>query len=237
MESPFASAPAKLPPDHQSCQDLLVRSGPANPDSTTCSTCLEEISNDEQVYQHTVCGGCWHEECFRSWLNDKCTCPHCRACVRKGIHPTGLHSYIIQNDLGYRSPEWKEYWLARRKQIKKSTTLGISFWRLKPGYTQQERFHKYVQQALKIRRRRYRRALSRLADSDAYNKYRTYHDLIEMAEDSCATTIRSARELLEQQKSLSSRAAKWEATPPDPYTLPPLRHRDIVADLELENQP
>lgn len=137
-------------------------------------------------------------------------------------------------DLTYRSAQWRHYWKERRKQIEKLTVLRISFWRLQPGYTQQERFHQHVKEALKLRKSRYCRVLRRLADSDAENKYRQCHDFVEMAEDNCATTVRSARDLLSQEKALFSRAIKWEDDPSDPCELPPPRQRDFVADLELE---
>ena len=55
-----------------------------------------------------------------------------------------------------------------------------------------------------------------------------------MADDNCAFTIRSARDLLEQQRAQSPRSNKWKADPPDPYGLPARRQRDFMSDMELE---
>ena len=117
----------KSKPDYHSCEDVVARLGPANPENATCSTCLEDIEDNEQAYQHSTCGGCWHAECLRAWLNNNCSCPHCRACTRKDIHPFEAPSDTLQLGLAYRSPEWRAYWKARHKQVKKLTSLGISF--------------------------------------------------------------------------------------------------------------
>ncbi|KAF2567119.1 hypothetical protein F2Q70_00028838 [Brassica cretica] len=44
-----------------------------------CSICLQDASEGEKMRRLTACGHCFHAECIDPWLEERSTCPECRA--------------------------------------------------------------------------------------------------------------------------------------------------------------
>lgn len=44
-----------------------------------CSICLQDASEGEKMRRLAACGHCFHAECIDPWLEERSTCPECRA--------------------------------------------------------------------------------------------------------------------------------------------------------------
>ena len=49
---------------------------------TSCSICLSEFEEQEEVVKLPICNHCFHKECIKQWLETQIICPYCRSDIK-----------------------------------------------------------------------------------------------------------------------------------------------------------
>ncbi len=54
----------------------------------TCSICLIDFEDQEEIIRLPVCNHCFHKDCLQKWIEALFDCPYCRSDIRANLRIT-----------------------------------------------------------------------------------------------------------------------------------------------------